>query len=419
LIKLEAIMQAYRKSIWISFLLIALLTLNGCDVLTQSSQESLTASGVVEVVEVAVSAEIGGRVENVYVEEGDAVSREQILFDVDDDELQLQREQIMASSQAAVTQARLELIQAEQALEDLYEAVAMTRAQTQKELADAKDALDDAEYMHRVRQQGNRASQATIDAAEARLLLAEKAVDRAKAEYDKYSGRDSDSEAKAIALRRLANARIDRDAALRDLNWYKGSPTEIDQTLLDADVAMAEARVEEAQRQLGKWENGPDPDEVAVAEARIAFAQASLELAEIQQEAQLRSLDLKLEDTVIKAPIDGVILTKSVDEGEVISPGVSVITLGNVVRMKLTVYIPENQYGQVDLGDQARVEVDSFPGEIFSAEVIRIADEAEYTPRNVQTEEERQTTVFAIQLAVEDPEGKLKPGMPADVTFEG
>ena len=99
-------------------------------------------------------------------------------------------------------------------------------------------------------------------------------------------------------------------------------------------------------------------------------------------------------------------------------PGVVVMTLGNVDRMTITVYLAENQYGQVSVGDIASVTADSFPGEAFEAEVVRIADEAEYTPRNVQTEEERQTTVYAMELRVLDPEGKLKPGMPADVVFE-
>jgi HlyD family secretion protein len=83
------------------------------------------------------------------------------------------------------------------------------------------------------------------------------------------------------------------------------------------------------------------------------------------------------------------------------------------------VFIPENKYGQINLGDQARLSSDSFPEQTFDAKVIRIADRAEYTPRNVQTQEERVTTVYAIELSVSNPEGKLKPGMPVDVLFEG
>ena len=85
--------------------------------------------------------------------------------------------------------------------------------------------------------------------------------------------------------------------------------------------------------------------------------------------------------------------------------------------MKITVYLPEDRYGEVSLSDVADVYVDSFPGEVFKASVTRIADKAEFTPRNVQTEEGRKTTFFAIDLSLDDPDNRLKPGMPADVVF--
>ena len=93
------------------------------------------------------------------------------------------------------------------------------------------------------------------------------------------------------------------------------------------------------------------------------------------------------------------------------------MTIGQLDKLSITVYVPEDQYGEIKLGDSAVVSVDSFPDEFFDAIVTRIADQAEYTPRNVQTEEDRKTTVFAVELSVTDPGGKLKPGMPADVNF--
>ena len=84
----------------------------------------------------------------------------------------------------------------------------------------------------------------------------------------------------------------------------------------------------------------------------------------------------------------------------------------------VTVYVPENQYGVISLGDRATVTADSFPGEKFDATVTRIADKAEYTPRNVQTQDDRSTTVYAIELVVADPDGQLSPGMPIDVKFD-
>ncbi len=91
--------------------------------------------------------------------------------------------------------------------------------------------------------------------------------------------------------------------------------------------------------------------------------------------------------------------------------------MGDLADLTLTVYLPENQYGQVHLGDQARVTVDSFAGQTYLGTVQFIAEEAQFTPHNVQTQSGRATTVFAIKLAVANPQDQLKPGMPADVAF--
>ena len=117
--------------------------------------------------------------------------------------------------------------------------------------------------------------------------------------------------------------------------------------------------------------------------------------------------------------MDGVVLVRSVEVGEVIQAGLPVLTIGKLDTLKVTVYIPENQYGQIRLGQQANLSVDSFPNETFAAKVTRISDKAEFTPQNVQTQEGRQTTVYAVELSVNNPDGKLKPGMPVDVTFVG
>jgi multidrug resistance efflux pump len=406
-------MRTYKHFIFIKMLLSISLVLSSCDVLSSNEAPALKASGVVEIMEVSISAELGGRVSQVFEEQGAVVGIGDPLFSIDDEELQLQRQQIIVSGDAAVTGAELALLQARQALRELNENWPLQAAQFQVELAQARDALKDANYYLNVRQEGNRASSNTIDAAEANLILAEEEVDRAQQAYDHASGEAG----RALALSNLAAAKQLRDSIQRNLNWYFGEPTEIEQAILESDVAMAEARVAEAQQEYEKWKDGPDPDQLALVRANITNAEALLELARVQAESQLRSIDILLENSVVRAPVDAVVLTHSVEVGEVIAPGVPVMTLGNVDRMTITVYLAENQYGQVSVGDSAKVSVDSFPEENFEAEVIKIADQAEYTPRNVQTEEERQTTVYAVELRVDDPEGKLKSGMPADVLF--
>ena len=112
------------------------------------------------------------------------------------------------------------------------------------------------------------------------------------------------------------------------------------------------------------------------------------------------------------------ILTRNVEPGEFVQPGAVTFAMADLENITITVYVPEDRYGQISLGQQAQVTVDSFPSETFHAEVIHIADQAEFTPRNVQTVEGRSSTVYAIKLKVNNRDGKLKIGMPADVEFK-
>ena len=150
-------------------------------------------------------------------------------------------------------------------------------------------------------------------------------------------------------------------------------------------------------------------------------AQAAVDQAQkaVQQaQANLDLLDAQIEKLVIYAPLDGEILTRNVEPGEFVQPGAVTFAMADLNNMTITVYVPEDRYGQISLGQAAQVSADSFPNETFSAEVIHIADQAEFTPRNVQTVEGRSSTVYAIKLRVTDSEGKLKIGLPADVLFQ-
>ena len=187
-----------------------------------------------------------------------------------------------------------------------------------------------------------------------------------------------------------------------------------------AEVEVALEQVAGAQDYLISLQTGEDSLMVIAASDAVQQAQAGIEQANavvLEAEAQLALLDLQMGKLTLTAPVDGVVLTRNVQPGEVIQAGMTAMTIAKLDTLKVTVYISEDRYGEVKLGDNASLSVDSFPGETFSATVTRIADQAEYTPRNVQTKEERQTTVYAVELLVENPDGKLKPGMPVDVNF--
>ncbi len=188
-----------------------------------------------------------------------------------------------------------------------------------------------------------------------------------------------------------------------------------------AEVEVALEQVAGARDYLASLQTGEDSLMVIAARDAVQQAQAGIEQAGavvMEAEAQLALLDLQMDKLTLTAPVDGVVLTRSIQPGEVIQAGMTAMTIAKLDRLTVTVYISEDRYGEVRLGDTANLSVDSFPDETFTASVTRIADQAEYTPRNVQTKEERQTTVYAVEFSVENPDGKLKPGMPVDVTFE-
>jgi len=188
-----------------------------------------------------------------------------------------------------------------------------------------------------------------------------------------------------------------------------------------ADVSVAQEKYYVALDHLRTLQTGDQLPSVTAAQRVVDQAQAAYDQTQkavSQMQANLGLLDAQLAKLTVYAPMDGVILSRNVEPGEYVVPGATALTMADLSNLTITVYVPENRYGEVKLGQQAEVTVDSFPGVTFTAKVIHVADSAEYTPRNVQTVEGRSSTMFAIKLKVGDPEGKLKPGMPADVVFK-
>jgi len=129
---------------------------------------------------------------------------------------------------------------------------------------------------------------------------------------------------------------------------------------------------------------------------------------------QVALLGLQLDRTTIEAPVSGTLLSKAIEPGELATPGRVVAVLVDLSRLELKVYIPERDLGKVALGDKARVRVDAFPQRYFDATVSRIDQQAQFTPRDIHLPEERVRMVFGVTLALENPGGVLKPGLPAD-----
>jgi HlyD family secretion protein len=382
---------------------------------------SLASSGTVEAVEVRIGPEIGGMVKDVLVQEGDDVAEGQSLVMLDDAIQQNQRDQAVATLaqvKAAVESAELNLESTQQGYDDLFDGLDLATATALHNLALARDTVRDAE--NRVDNLANPGKQTDIDTARADLVLKRDVLDKAKEDYEDYANKPEDNLIRASLQLRLSAAQAAYDDAVRDLNNLLDGTNDIDLSIGQAELDIANAQLAQAEDDYAALQSGPDPDQLALAEDRLQTAQAQLDAANASlaaAEAALESADLQIAKTELVAPSNGTVLYRNIEPGEIVSPGATVMVIAQLDDLSITVYLPEDRYGKVDLGDTAEVEVDSFPGVKFTATVIRIADEAEFTPRNVQTGEGRRTTVFAIELKLDDPEGKLKPGMPADVYF--
>ena len=185
-------------------------------------------------------------------------------------------------------------------------------------------------------------------------------------------------------------------------------------------VSVAQEHLYRAQDLLRSLQTGDNSPTLTAAQKALDQAKSAAEQAESavgQAQANVDLIDAQLAKLTVVAPSDGVVLTRNVEPGEFVQPGAAAITLGNLSQLTITVYVPEDRYGNIFLGQNASMSVDSFPGTKFNAQVSFISDQAEFTPRNVQTVEGRSSTVYAIKLKVNDPQGRLKPGMPADVVF--
>ncbi len=334
----------------------------------------------------------------------------------------------IADAQAALDAAGLAYDAAQDSTQPFY--LQIEAARKNWELAQLNQSQ--AEARHTALDADDNMIQEALDAAESTSDDAQTLVDDAKAAYDAL--------ADSPQADRLDEAWDQASDAQNDLNALGRSGTTTVEALLnqlDAAAALCDA----AAANLTNLKNGARPEQLDAVQAQVDAAQAQVDAAQAQvdtaqtrvdaaqaqsdaanaqvdaAQAAIDTLDVQIGKLTIVAPADGVILSRSIEPGEMASPGASLLILADLSRLTITVYIPEDRYGVINLSDAAQVTVDSYPGLSFSGVVTHIADKAEFTPRNVQTAEGRRTTVFAVKLSIENPDGKLKPGMPADVDF--
>ncbi len=217
-----------------------------------------------------------------------------------------------------------------------------------------------------------------------------------------------------------------------------GSPLiELDTALLQSEKGRTEALVVTRQAELHRAEidlelkkkdaerfrsllktGGASRQQSDQSETAWKLAEGQIELAKgllAQAQASLRYVETQIMKSTIISPLDGVVLLRLAEPGEVAIPGRPLLTLGDLDHLWVRVYVPESEIGKVKLGQAVRVLSETYSDVVYNGKVIYIAETAEFTPRNVQTRKERTRLVFAVKVAVENPRGELKPGLPVDV----
>ncbi|HPR52393.1 MAG TPA: efflux RND transporter periplasmic adaptor subunit [Deltaproteobacteria bacterium] len=312
-----------------------------------SNENSIKVSGNIEVTDIRLSFRIAGRLDSLLVNEGDIVSKGQLIAQLEKSDQELSLKQARANMQYA-----------------------------QSVLAELETGSRKQEIEH-ARAELSRA-QAGVETARAQLELA-KADDERFARLYKQGG---------ISLREYQVYQTQFEIAR---NAHK----------------EALARLESAGQQLSLVEEGARSEKIDQARSQLKIARERLQQAK-----------LFLDYTDLYSPIDAVVLSKSTEPGEYMTPGSPVITIGDLKRPWLRAYINETDLGKVKLNQEVEVTSDTYPGKIYTGRISFISPEAEFTPKAVQTHDERVKLVYRIKIALENPEDELKPGMPADALIK-
>jgi HlyD family secretion protein len=175
----------------------------------------------------------------------------------------------------------------------------------------------------------------------------------------------------------------------------------------ESRFTTAKAQANAAEQALRKLQNFARPEEVKAAEARLD-----------QEVYAVRLLEKTIQDCTVHSPTDGIVTEKLVEEGELAAPGSGLFVITDLDTVKLTIYVPETDLGNIRLGEKARITIDSSPGTVYSGAVTYISPIAEFTPHDIQTKDERVKLVYAVKVEIPNPNGVFKPGMPADAALD-
>jgi HlyD family secretion protein len=357
-----------------------------------TEEGGIRVSGTIELTEVDCAFRISGMIEELRFEEGDSVKEGELIARLHDRELRDRRNKAEASLRTEESRVRQFLI-----------AIELEQRNSRGLIAQAR---------------------ANVAAAQARLkeLLAgsrRQEIEEARAEMDRAR-----SELQKVTFEWERAQRLFASQTISKREWDTAK----------AAFEMAQAQYERAREQYDLVKEGPRKETIEAARSKEAEARAALQVAEattlkveeLKQElettrarVEMARAELDLAETLmgearLYAPISGVVLSKNMERGEIALPGSSVLTLGDLKKVWLRAYINETDLGRIKLGQPVEVFTDTYPGKGYPGRIAFISDKAEFTPKQIQTQEERVKLVYRIKIDIDNPLMELKSGMPAD-----
>lgn len=356
----------------------------------QGDPNVLRLSGNIEFLKVDIAFKTAGRLVDLAVDEGANVRKGMLLARLDTDQLR----QMRGRDRAGVTVAESNLEQMRMAI------------RYQKEMLSSETALRQSEI-----QQAKARLQGLLDGARPQEI-----------EQAQAAVRDLETQYK--------QAQVDLARGQKLVEREDITRAQFDQLRVRLESITAQWRI--AQERLALVREGPRQTEIAGARAAVARAEAALRMTEAQRleiarkeqdlgaraadveraKAGLGIVETQMADSEVFAPFDGVVMLKSAEPGEILAAGSSVLTVGDIDHPWLRAYVPQERLGQVQLGMRVEIRSDSYPGKIYVGKISYIASEAEFTPKQIQTDEERVKLVYRIKVEVENPGRELKLNMP-------
>lgn len=352
----------------------------------------IVVSGNIELTQVDIAFKTAGRLLERTVNEGDVVQKGMVIARLDREQLLRQRD----TAQAALGTAQATMAESQSALKWQRETM---QADLQLKNADLSAAQS------QLLQLKNGARPQEIQEVNAAVAAAQTQYDQTKKDWDRaqtlYKNED-------ISTSNYDQVRTRFDAAKANLDQIKQHAALIQAGPRSETIESASAQVERARAGVRMGE--ANAIETQRREQDIMARQSDIQRAK----AQIALIDSQLADTIAISPISGVVLVKAADPGEILAPGTSVITVGDIEHPWLRAYIREQDLGRVKLGAKARVSTDSYPGKTYDGRVSFISSEAEFTPKQIQTSEERVKLVYRIKIDIDNQRHELKSNMPAD-----